>query len=618
MYTNLIYYLLVLLIFNAYQPPRVVKGDAWTAVSWLLLGVLVLVMAGRIYFRKLEKDIRLGTGRGDLHRQYHQIIGQLAVMAIIIFTLDVYLVHAPHYLTRMALFRQFEILPGLVALAVFTFYLAIIWSSAYPSYRVLYHSKQTRGRFVWSNITFILPMIFPWFLISLIFDLVKLLVPAQARMAIANPLGQLGFFFVFLVCLAVFLPYLIKTWWGCQPLPAGPVRTAIEDFCAKIGFTYADLLRWPIFEGNIITAGVMGLIKRFRYVLITDSLISSLDVEEIKAVVAHEAGHIKKHHLLFYLFFFMGYMILVYAVLDLIAHCLLSLDFIFDLLNSVDEQFQRTVFSLVYTLPMIVLLVLYFRYLFGFFMRNFERQADLYALEILPQPIRVATALEKIAFYSGNIRDLPSWHHFSVRERVEYIIKCLNNPDWITRHNQKVRLATRLYTGGVLLVLILGYILNFTNVGASLKSQTMVKAAQRAVSLNPADADLRLAVAGLYLERGMIGPAVKEYHQVMGLSPGNAEAMNNLAWIYATTKERAHYRPKLALELARRAVKLKPAAYIYDTLAEALLATGQFQEALDAARQAVHLGGDERSFYVTRLQRFDAAARERHYPGPPD
>ncbi|MBF0497276.1 MAG: M48 family metalloprotease [Deltaproteobacteria bacterium] len=618
MYTNLIYYLLVLLIFNAYQPPRVVKGDAWTAVSWLLLGVFVLVMASRVYFRKLEKDIRLVTGQEDLHRRYHRIIGQLAAMAIIIFASDVYLVLAPHYLTRMALFRQFEVLPGLVALAVFTFYLAIIWSSAYPSYRVLYDSKQTRGRFVWSNITFILPMIFPWFLISLAVDLVKLLVPAQARMAMANPLGQLGIFFVFLVFLAVFFPYLVKTWWGCQPLPTGPVRTAIEAFCAKIGFTYADLLRWPIFEGNIITAGVMGLVKRFRYVLITDSLISRLDVEEVEAVVAHEAGHIKKHHLLFYLFFFMGYLILVYTVFDLIAYCLFNIDFIFDVLNSVDEQFQGTVFSLVYTLPMVALLVLYFRYLFGFFMRNFERQADLYALEILPQPVKVATALEKIAFYSGNIRDLPSWHHFSVRERVEYILKSLNNFDWITRHNRKVRLAIRLYTGGVLLVLILGYILNFTNVGTSLKSRTMVKVAQRAVSLSPADADLRLAVAGLYLEKGLIGLAVKEYHQVMVLSPGNAEALNNLAWIYGTTKEREYYRPKLALELARRAVKSKPAAYVYDTLAEALLATGQFQEALEAARQAVRLGGDEQSFYALRLKRFDTAARERRYPGPPD
>ena len=60
----------------------------------------------------------------------------------------------------------------------------------------------------------------------------------------------------------------------------------------------------------MLTAGVMGLIKRFRYLLITPALLDLLEPEELKGVVAHEIGHVRKKHLIFYLGFFVGYVIL--------------------------------------------------------------------------------------------------------------------------------------------------------------------------------------------------------------------------------------------------------------------------------------------------------------------
>ena len=64
----------------------------------------------------------------------------------------------------------------------------------------------------------------------------------------------------------------------------------------------------------MITAGVMGLIKQFRYILVTRSLLQRLTPYEIEAVIAHEIGHVKKKHLLFYLIFFAGYMLISYAL----------------------------------------------------------------------------------------------------------------------------------------------------------------------------------------------------------------------------------------------------------------------------------------------------------------
>jgi len=59
-----------------------------------------------------------------------------------------------------------------------------------------------------------------------------------------------------------------------------------------------------------MTAGVMGLLPKFRYILVTDSLLDILSKEELNAVMAHEIGHIKYKHILFYILFLLGYMAL--------------------------------------------------------------------------------------------------------------------------------------------------------------------------------------------------------------------------------------------------------------------------------------------------------------------
>ncbi|MCJ7833589.1 MAG: M48 family metalloprotease [Deltaproteobacteria bacterium] len=70
----------------------------------------------------------------------------------------------------------------------------------------------------------------------------------------------------------------------------------------------------------MLTAGVMGLVKRFRYLLITPALLDLLEPEELMGVVAHEIGHIRKRHLLFYLGFFAGYVLLAVFFSQWLTH----------------------------------------------------------------------------------------------------------------------------------------------------------------------------------------------------------------------------------------------------------------------------------------------------------
>ena len=87
---------------------------------------------------------------------------------------------------------------------------------------------------------------------------------------------------------------------------------------------------------------------------------------------------------------------------------------------------------------MILSLIIYFRFIMGFFMRHFERQADTYAAITLHDPTPIISSLEKIALLSGKIRDVPSWHHFSIRQRVEFLLKSNENPGLIKRHKRLI------------------------------------------------------------------------------------------------------------------------------------------------------------------------------------
>src|SRR4030042_6277406 len=96
-------------------------------------------------------------------------------------------------------------------------------------------------------------------------------------------------------------------------------------------------------------------------------------------------------------------------------------------------------------LPMALGLVLFFRFLFGFFMRNFERQADLFALKALGSPEPLVRSLEKIGFFSGQSRNLPSWHHFSIAQRVETLKKAGRFPELVRRQDRKIYWSVGLF-----------------------------------------------------------------------------------------------------------------------------------------------------------------------------
>jgi Zn-dependent protease with chaperone function len=296
---------------------------------------------------------------------------------------------------------------ALVFLALFVSYLAVVWGFAFDAHRRLYGSDISRSAYVWSQISFSVPVLLPWLVLSAITDLINALPFEWLKNQLATTTGSVVSFMFFLVIVAVIGPAMIQKFWRCRPLEDSTMRQRIEALCKKANLEYANILYWPIFGGRMITAGVMGLIKKFRYILVTSALLSSLQPAEIDAVIAHEIGHVKRYHLVFYLVFFAGFMVLTYATYDLIFYAVIYTEPMFQFFSRFGFN-PVTLTSVFLSVNMVVIFLIYFRFIFGYFMRNFERQADGYVYTLFDRRSRSSAHSRKSLTPAVNHRIAPT------------------------------------------------------------------------------------------------------------------------------------------------------------------------------------------------------------------
>ncbi|MEW6220157.1 MAG: M48 family metalloprotease [Thermodesulfobacteriota bacterium] len=595
-YENLIFFLVVIVVYStkvATDPPQVTAAAA--AGLFAAKALAFWLLAHRVF-----RDVRRAAG-------YFAAQQRLSILAVVLFVVDIYLLGGKYFLAHLPLARQVPVLLNLAGIALYFFYLAMLWLAAGGGYRRLFGGRQTRIGFLKSQVRTNLPVVLPWLILSGLFDLLHLTsIPYLNRIA-ASRWGEPLALLLFFLLLAVLLPALVHRLWGCTPLPDGPVRRQMEAFCRAQKLQVAGILLWPLFEGQALSAAVMGLTGRFRYILITPGLLRVLTPEELEAVLAHEIGHVKHRHLPLYLVFFMGFGLLAHLAADPLTYLAVSSDLFLGLFRIIRPSYENL--DLLTSVPLFLALVLYFRYVFGFFMRNFERQADLFAIKATGTGRPLGQALDRIALLSGDIRDLPSWHHFGIGERVRFLEACEDDPHRIRRHDRKVR------------HMLLGYLLVMTGLSAlawQMPVDTLAHEADgrfaEAVVTSRLEADPRnetwpRLLGDLRAERGQYGPALAAYEQALALASDHPETLNNLAWLLVTAEDPGIRDPARGLTLARKAAQLRPTGYILDTLAHAQWATGDTRGALATERQAIAQDPEKLDYYRRQMERFVAPAK---------
>ncbi|MBW1797134.1 MAG: M48 family metalloprotease [Deltaproteobacteria bacterium] len=604
MFNNIIYFIVVLLVFNINYPGNTPANSLPLTIIMLFLSWLVFAGYCRWGFGALQKRFHNGiTDDGGVTGQYQRLTVRLSVLAIFLFALVTYLLNLKYWLQLIPGFQRFSVLQGILALSLFMFYLSTIWYFAYPAYKAIFKPGITRESFVRSNIKFNLPILFPWIVLSLVYDLIALSPWAWPGSFLNTTGGQIIFFAMFLTLLMIFLPGFIRYFWGCTPLKASEKGRELKAFLHEKGFKYRDLLNWPIFEGRMMTAGIMGIVSRYRYILVTDSLLEVLSLEELKGVLAHEMGHAKYRHLYFYILFFVGFMVISFGLSDVFLYLIYAHPLFINMISDTDSK-TISLFYLILSVPMLLTLFVYFRYIMGFFMRNFERQADLYSAMTMGTPMPAISSLERIALLSGKIRDLPSWHHFSIRERVDTLWRAIKDPGLIKRHNRFVAVSFLVYLiciGG------LGYSLNFGPIKRHLNYSFLEKALKQEILKKPGNVALYQALAMIYHQKEKYKNAIETYERIISLDPDQPESLNNLAWLLVTAPDEELRDKKRSLILAKKAVLLERSSVFLDTLAEAYYANGFIPEAIKTIEEAIAVAKENRGYYEKQLKKFSAS-----------
>jgi STE24 endopeptidase len=267
------------------------------------------------------------------------------------------------------------------------------------------------------------------------------------------------------VGVAIIAPTILRRVWVTQALPAGPLRDRLLYLCGKLRMRCREILVWHS-GGMIVNAAVMGVIAPFRYFLITDAMLEQMEDRRIEAVFGHEAGHVKRHHILFFLLF------------AFITGCLVTS------LGYRTRGMDRLTHQVVIAIAAGVLL---FKWgvVFGWVSRCFERQADIYGVRTLAasgMPCRVecrlhpseqnpnpgvkppagdplcqtaahvfGETLHEVAALNGIPTEARSWRHGSISARSRTVMKYAQDPLETERFERRVyRVKLAIFGGAVL------------------------------------------------------------------------------------------------------------------------------------------------------------------------
>jgi STE24 endopeptidase len=255
--------------------------------------------------------------------------------------------------------------------------------------------------------------------------------------------------------MVIVFPFILRAVWGLKPLPDGTLRRQLVVAAERLKFRCSNILVWNT-HNTVANAMVAGVVPRPRYVLLSDRLINELQPDEIEAVFGHEIGHVRHHHMLYYLGFLLLSVPVVACLCELLSWWLPGLQ---TLLTS-DDYWANV--------PFVGVVAAYIFVVFGFLSRRCERQADVFGCRavscsrpdcithdasvalatggtgLCPAGIRTFIgALEKVAEINGISRSRPgwlqSWLHSTFARRIDFLERILADPAAEARFQRGVR-----------------------------------------------------------------------------------------------------------------------------------------------------------------------------------
>ena len=192
--------------------------------------------------------------------------------------------------------------------------------------------------------------------------------------------------------LAAIAPRLMAVSLPTVRLKEGEVYDEVRRVCGLAHVRVPAVYIWLPTRG-FANAAVMGALPFGRALLLTESLVSALPREELGAVIAHEAGHMRRSHVLW--------------LVGTVMACLLCFDA------------AAVVWDARLGLGATLLGV---GVAFGVTSQWFERQADAFAAGVVGDGRPVATTLYRVASINGSRPGRWTITHGSIRDRAERLL----------------------------------------------------------------------------------------------------------------------------------------------------------------------------------------------------
>lgn len=227
-----------------------------------------------------------------------------------------------------------------------------------------------------------------------------------------------------LVAMIVVFPLLILFIWKTSQITPLNLRNELLSICKQNHLRVWDVRRWNT-SNQVINAVVVGMVPRFRLILLSDGLLSHFETNEIQAVLRHEAGHIRLWHLPTRLLF-MALPLLALAICDFRGfsfHPVASA-------NLLDWLGPTTLLPLVGLATYVLLTTMWLSH-------QMEYEADIYSIQSDSEspasdskttsaicPHRAGDmqgALLRLAAISPSELDRRTFFHPSIRERIDFI-----------------------------------------------------------------------------------------------------------------------------------------------------------------------------------------------------
>lgn len=135
----------------------------------------------------------------------------------------------------------------------------------------------------------------------------------------------------------------------------------------------------------------------------------------------------------------------------------------------------------------------------------------------------------------------------------------------------------------------------YVNLGRALivkrETDSAIPVLQKAIALDPENAEAEIVLGDALLQSGRQMEAIAHYEKALAALPDSIVALNNLAWLFATSGDSAMRNGARAVELAARAVQLSGGKnpFFLQKLAVAQAANGSFPAAIVTAERALEL-----------------------------